>query len=104
MQPEAASAIQLLFRALALARSSGAPEIEIDHLIAALDADVLDQPIAKPVEGPYFAVPAQDMPLAPDVIAALEPLGGISAIPLGVLRSALLSAKRQAGIEHVEEH
>ena len=92
---EAATAIRLLVRALVLAQRSGASEIEVDHLLAALDADVFEQPMAKPVEGPYFAIPAQDMPLTPDAVAALEPLGEISAIPLDVLRSALLSAKRQ---------
>jgi hypothetical protein len=92
---EAATAILVLARALVLAQDSGASEIGIDHLLAVLDADVLEQPIAESVEGPYFAIPAQDIPLAPDVVVALEPLGEIWAIPLDVLHSALLSAKRQ---------
>ena len=91
---EAATAIRVLVRALVLAQQSGAPEIGIDHLLAALDSNEPIPTIAGIAES-YDPVPRQDMPLALDAIAAISPLGNLSAIPLDVLRSALLSAKRQ---------
>jgi hypothetical protein len=92
---EAATAIIVLVRALVFAQSSGASEIGIDHLLAALDSN---EPIPTVISGiaeRYSAAPKQDMPLALDAIAAISPLGDLSTVRLDVLRSALLSAKRQ---------
>jgi hypothetical protein len=98
MQSEAAAAILVLFRALVLAQSSAASEIGVDHLLAALDADVAsNEPVATLIAERYVAVPKQDMPLAPDVVAALGRFREISTIPLDVLRSALVSAKPSGG-------
>jgi hypothetical protein len=93
---EAAPAILALVRALVIAQDSGASEIRVDHLLAALDDDI-DSNETDPtlIAERYVAVPAHDMPLAPDVVAVLEPLGEIWAIPLDVLRSALVSVKRE---------
>jgi hypothetical protein len=96
MQPEAAPTLLVLVKALARARSSGASEIGIEHLLAALNADALAQPTAA-FNGPYVAVPPYGMPLAPDVIAALKPLGDISKVSLDTFRSALVAAKNLRG-------
>jgi hypothetical protein len=89
---EAATAILVLVRALVFAQSSGASEIGIDHLLAALDSN---EPIPTTIAGPYSAVPKQDMPLALDASAAISPLADLSTVSLDTLRSALVSAKRQ---------
>ena len=85
----------VLVRALVLAQSSGALEIGIGHLLAALDPETGSAEPVAPREGPFFPVPRQDMALSSDAAMAMAPLGDISAIPLDVLRSVLLSAKRQ---------
>ena len=95
MSSEAAPAMLVLVRALVLAQTSGASEIGIDHLLAALDPETSSAEPVAPPEGPFFPVPRQDMALAPDAAAAMAPLGDISTIPLNVLRSVLLSAKRR---------
>jgi hypothetical protein len=80
---------------LVLAQTSGATEIEIDHLLAALDPEFgLLDPVVPP-EGPFFPVPKEDMALSPGAAAAIRPLGDISTIPLDVFRSVLLAARRQ---------
>ena len=92
---EAAPAILVLVKALVLAQRSGASEIGIDHLSAALDSN---EPIPTTIAGtaePYSPVPKRDMPLALDAIAAISPLGELSTVSLDTLRSALVSAKRQ---------
>ena len=85
----------VLVRALVLARSLGGSEIGIDHLLAALDPETASTEPVPPPEGPFVPVPGQDMLLSPDAAAALAALGDILTIPLDVLRSVLLSAKRQ---------
>ena len=97
MPSEAAPALRVFVRALVIAQSSGASEIAIDHLLAALDTGIgPNEPIAGLIAERYVPVPKQDMPFAPDVTAAaLEPLGEIFAIPLDVLRRALVSEKRE---------
>jgi hypothetical protein len=95
MSSEAPPAILVLCRALVFAQTSGATEIDIDHLLAALDPESGSLDPVAPSEGPFFPVPKQDMALSPGAAAAIGPLGDISAIPLDVFRSVLLSAKRQ---------
>jgi hypothetical protein len=83
----------VLLKALIIAQSSEAPEIRIDHLLAALDdvTSVVD-PAPRPAP-PYLAVPKVDLPLSSGAAAALEPLGDFSDVSLDVLRPVLLNAK-----------
>ena len=60
----------VLVRAVVLAQNSGASEIGIDHLLAALDPETSSAEPVAPPEGPFFPVPRQDMALAPDAAAA----------------------------------
>ena len=91
-----APAVRVFVTALVLARRSGPSEIGIEHILAALGTSIgSNEPIAALIAERYVPVPKQDTPLAPDVIAALEPLGEIFATPLDVLRWALVSAKHQ---------
>jgi hypothetical protein len=83
----------VLVKALLIAQSSEAPEITIDHLLAALDdvTSVVD-PAPQPAPS-YLAVPKVDLPLSSGAAAALEPLGDFSDVSLDVLRRFLLDAK-----------
>ena len=86
----------LVFRAFLLAQRSKAPEIRIEHLLAALDEDmpsVVESSI--PLEPQVLPVPHQDLPLSPGAAAALEPLGDIFNVSLKALRNALLDAQRR---------
>jgi len=85
----------VMIKALVLARGSGASEIGIDHFLAALEPESSSVDPAAPPEGTFFPVPRQDIALSHGAAAAIATLGDISTIPLDVLRSALLSAKRQ---------
>jgi len=83
-------------RAFLLARRSKAPEICIEHLLAALDEGM---PLAvessiRP-EPPFLPGPHQDLPLSPGAAAALEPLGDIFHVSLKALRNVLLDAQRR---------
>ena len=76
----------VFMRAFLLAQRSKAPEIRIEHLLAALDEDM---PLAvessiRP-EPPFLPVPHQDLPLSPGAAAALGPLGNISHVSLKAL-------------------
>jgi len=86
----------VFMRAFLLAQRSKAPEIRIEHLLAALDEDmpsVVESSIRP--EPPFLPVPHQDLPLSPGAAAALEPLGDIFDVSLRSLRSVLLDAQRR---------
>ena len=88
----------VFMRAFLLAQRSKAPEIRIEHLLAALDEDmpsVVEPSI--PPEPPFLLlpVPHQDLPLSPGAAAALEPLGDIFNVSLKALRNVLLEAQRR---------
>jgi hypothetical protein len=96
--PSRAATFGVFMRAFLLAQRSNAPEIRIEHLLAALDEDmpsVVESSI--PPEPPFLLlpVPHQDLPLSPGAAAALEPLGDIFNVSLKALRNALLDAQRR---------
>ena len=86
----------VFMRAFSLAQRSKAPEIRIEHLLAALDEDM---PLAVEssirTEPPFLPVPHQDLPLSPRAAAALRPLGDIFHVSLKALRNVLLDAQRR---------
>jgi hypothetical protein len=86
----------VFMRAFLLAQRSNAPEIRIQHLLAALDEDmpsVVESSI--PPEPPFLPVPHQDLRLSPGAAAALEPLDDIFNASLKALRNVLLDAQRR---------
>jgi hypothetical protein len=88
--------ILVFMRAFLLAQSSTAPEIRIEHLLAALDESmpsVVESSIRP--EPPFLPVPHQDFPLSPGATAALGPLDDISDVSLKALRNVLLDAQRR---------
>lgn len=89
-------AVLVFIRAFVLAQSSRAPEIRIEHLLAALDGDVplvVESSIRR--EPPFLPAPHQDLPLSPGAAAAIGPLGDIFDVSLKALRNVLLDAQRR---------
>ena len=86
----------VFFKATHLAQRSGASEIGIDILLAALDAPaVSSQPpeTADPDCSGGF-LNSDWIPISTEVARALEPFGGFENITRDTLRTALLSVKK----------
>ena len=81
----------VLITALLLAHAQEATEIGVDHLLAALDAD-LHEP-EPPAEGPFVPVPRVELPLSAGVRSVMSSLGDIKGVSIDTLRKALLRAK-----------
>ena len=90
--------IEVFFKALILAEKEGAPEIGVDHLLAALDNPTTE---SKPVEqstGPFVPAPHRDKALSSEAQTAIE-AGGLAPsdleqLTIDSLRKTLLAAKR----------
>ena len=81
----------VLFTALLLAHAQEATEIGVDHLLAALDAD-LHEPEPR-AEGPFVPVPRVELPLSAGVRSVMSSLGDIESASIDTLPRALLRAK-----------
>jgi hypothetical protein len=93
---------EVLFGAVWLAQTSGASEIGIEHLLAALDGGSIVESLPGssfleqvPENGGGFANSSEWMPLSSGVAAAIAPFGGFEGITIDVLRSALVSARER---------
>jgi hypothetical protein len=89
---------EVFLRATQIALNSGASEIGMDTLLAALDHDTVPvQSIKLPERsGESFSVASEWIPLSKKVQAALAPLGGFETMTIESLRTALLSAGWQS--------
>ncbi len=92
----------VFFKATFLAQQSGASEINIDILLAALDATEVDPlpflPPASDLTGSacYALFTNSDWtPVSTDAAKALAPFAGMETIDPAILRKALLAAKEQ---------
>jgi hypothetical protein len=93
---------EVFARALILAEKENAPEIGVDHLLAALDMPTADR---KPVDqspGSLLPSPHRDKPLSSDAKAAIEAAAalapsGLVHLTIDSLRVALLAVKRDHG-------
>ena len=83
--------MHVLITALLLAHAQEATEIGVDHILAALDAD-LQEPEPR-AEGLFVPVPRVDLPLSAGVRSVMSSLGDIESASLDTLRRALLRAK-----------
>ena len=91
--------IEVFVRALILAEDENAPEIGVDHLLAALDSPTTE---SKPVEqsmGPFVPAPHRDKAFSSEAKAAIEAAGtaapsDLEQLSIDSLRRALLAAKR----------
>jgi hypothetical protein len=87
------------FKALLLAEKESAPEIGVDHLLAALDSTTIE---SKPVEqstGPYVPIPHRDKAFSSEAKAAIEAACALASCDLEQLtidsvRTALGAAPR----------
>jgi hypothetical protein len=80
---------------LILAQKSGSPEINIDHLLCAMDEIAGVPETAIQPEPPFRPAPKQELSFSSGAIAAIQPLGEISGISMNALRDALLEAKHR---------
>jgi hypothetical protein len=92
----------VLCKALMLAEEENAPEIGVDHLLAALDTPVAVTELAERPPGPYLPAPHCDKPLSNDAKAAIEAAAALTPANLpqltpDSLRAALLAVKRPRG-------
>lgn len=90
----------VFFKATQLAQQSGAPEIEIDILLAALDAPAVSSQLGEVSDTDSFEVFVNSdlIPMSDEVVRALTPFGGlekIENITLDTFRTALLSARER---------
>ena len=90
---------EVFTRAFVLAHNAGLSEIGIETLLAAIDAPKPAQ--ANPPSGPNlesyaFYNNSDWVPLSAEVSKAITPFGSFENISLEGLRSALLSAKKNA--------
>jgi hypothetical protein len=97
MDSSAADTLGVLFRAMILARDAGASEINIDHLLAALDQPSSHPPRSEPPPPP-LPVERLDLPFSPEAVSVMSTFGDVSCVPVDVLRRALLAGRRE-GVE-----
>ena len=91
--------IDVFVKALILAEEENAPEISVDHLLAALDSPTTE---SKPIEqatGPVVPTPHRYKALSSEAKAAIEAAGAVTPsdlqqLTIDSLRTALLTTKR----------
>jgi hypothetical protein len=96
----------VFFRALILAEKECAPEIRVDHLLAALDVAPTEETPVPPSAGPLLPCPKREMFFSSEAEARIESVGGIEGATVDRLRSALLAksegARRSSDIPTAE--
>jgi hypothetical protein len=85
-------AVDVFVRALILALNAGASEIDLPHIIAAIDANALE---TAPAQRPFDhlqPVPKQELPFSTRVADVLSGFGGdVFGISVDALRATLLA-------------
>jgi hypothetical protein len=86
----------VIFRATLLAQHSGASEIGIDTLLAALDepAPSMSFPIPGEESGAFY-FNSDWIPFSDEVVKVLAPFGGLEEIDVPTLRKVLVSARKK---------
>src|ERR1700730_2715203 len=89
---------EVFFKALILAEKEGAPEIGIDHLLAALDSPTIESNSVEQSTGPFVPAPHRDKALSSEAQAAIEAADAFGPSDLehlttDSLRRTLLAAK-----------
>ena len=92
--------IEVFVRALILAEDENAPEIGVDHLLAALDGPRTDSKPVEQAKGPFVPTPHRDKAFSSAAKAAIEAAGAVAPsdleqLTIDSLRRALLAAKRE---------
>jgi len=86
----------VFFRALILAERECAPEIRVNHLLAALDVEPTEETPVPPSTGPFLPCPKREMFFSSEAEALIESVGGLEGTTLERLRTALLAARSEA--------
>ena len=88
-----------LLRAALLARQSGASEIGLDELLAALEPESTPSESVQPESDQTFhPIPHQDFLFSSAAAKAVESAGDLQTMPVERLRTAVLAAKHQESI------
>lgn len=98
-RPVVPSIFEVLFRALLVSEEEGAPEIGLDHLLAALDRTTEQSSLLDVSTGPYMPIPHRNMNLSEEAKAAIKAACAvvpcdIGQLPIDSFRSALVAARR----------
>jgi hypothetical protein len=88
-------AMGVFFRAFILAERECAPEIRVDHLLAALDVASIDENPVMPSAEPFLPCEHRDKVFSCEAEALIESVGDLEGATLDHLRSALLAAKSE---------
>jgi hypothetical protein len=88
-------AMGVFFRALILAERECAPELRVDHLLAALDVASVEESPVVPSSGPLLPCEHRDKFFSSEAAALIESVGGLDGATLDRLRRALLAAKSE---------
>jgi hypothetical protein len=91
--------VEVFFKALLLAEKESAPEIGVDHLLAALDSPTIESQPVEQSTGPYVPIPHRDKALSSEAKAAIEAACALASCDLEQLtidsvRTALDAARR----------
>jgi hypothetical protein len=82
--------LRTIIGACFLARQAGDGEIELDHLLSALDMPV---PVTQqPTDGPFLPVPRQDFPLSKAAQTAVQRLMRLEIATADNIRAILIAA------------
>ena len=85
--------IGVFFRAFVLAERECAPEIRVDHLLAALDVAATEEKPVAPSAGPFLPCERRDMLFSCEAEAVIESAGKLEGATLDRLRTALVSSQ-----------
>ena len=85
----------VFFRALILAEREFAPEIRVEHLLAALAVEPTEETPVPPSVGPLLPCPKREIFFSCESEVLIESLGGLEGATLDRLRTALLAAKSE---------
>lgn len=91
--------IEVFLRALLLSKKEGAPEIGVDHLLAALATPTTESKPAEQATGPYVPIPHQDKVFSTEAKGAIEAACALvpcdlERLTIDFLRTALVAARR----------
>ena len=79
----------VFLKAFLLAEKEGAPEIGINHLLAALDSAAMETNFSESPTGPFVPVPGADKVFSSEAQAAMAAAGDLDQVTLDSLRAAL---------------
>lgn len=91
--------VEVFFKALLLSEKESAPEIGVDHVLAALDSPTTESKSVERSTGPYVPIPHQDKAFSSEAKAAIEAACALvpcdlEQLTVDSLRTAFVAARR----------